>query len=185
MEALESYLVKRNTLEGLLPDEKAVFITRRRKTRITNRRVEQLVTGAMEAAGLKGFSTHKLRHTAATLMYQTGHVDILTLKELLGHSNLSTTQIYTHLNGAQVRAAVEANPLGNARTGTETKKSDVQAQFDASGASKIERTEPQNDHPATVVVLPETNGTHLPSEMLYTSDSVDMATESQAPNKKR
>jgi site-specific recombinase XerD len=185
MEALESYLVKRNTLEGLLPDEKAVFITRRRKTRITNRRVEQLITGAMEAAGLKGFSTHKLRHTAATLMYQTGHVDILTLKELLGHSNLSTTQIYTHLNGAQVRAAVEANPLGNARTGTETKKSDVQAQFDASGASKIERTEPQNDHPATVVVLPETNGTHLPSEMLYTSDSVDMATESQAPNKKR
>jgi site-specific recombinase XerD len=185
MEALESYLVKRNTLEGLLPDEKAVFITRRRKTRITNRRVEQLITGAMEAAGLKGFSTHKLRHTAATLMYQTGHVDILTLKELLGHSNLSTTQIYTHLNGAQVRAAVEANPLGNARTGTETKKSDVQAQFDASSASKIERTEPQNDHPATVVVLPETNGTHLPSEMLYTSDSVDMATESQAPNKKR
>jgi site-specific recombinase XerD len=185
MEALESYLVKRNTLEGLLPDEKAVFITRRRKTRITNRRVEQLVTGAMEAAGLKGFSTHKLRHTAATLMYQTGHVDILTLKELLGHSNLSTTQIYTHLNGAQVRAAVEANPLGNARTGTETKKSDVQAQVDASGASKIERTEPQNDHPATVVVLPETNGTHLPSEMLYTSDSADMATESQAPNKKR
>jgi site-specific recombinase XerD len=185
MEALESYLVKRNTLEGLLPDEKAVFITRRRKTRITNRRVEQLITGAMEAAGLKGFSTHKLRHTAATLMYQTGHVDILTLKELLGHSNLSTTQIYTHLNGAQVRAAVEANPLGNARTGTETKKSDVQAQVDASGASKIERTEPQNDHPATVVVLPETNGTHLPSEMLYTSDSADMATESQAPNKKR
>ena len=51
----------------------------------------------MKAAGLKGFSTHKLRHTAATLMYQTGNVDILTLKQLLGHSSVGTTQIYTHL----------------------------------------------------------------------------------------
>ncbi len=90
MEALRLYLGKRNTMEGLLPQEKAVFITRRRKERISNRRVEQLVTGAMKAAGLKGFSTHKLRHTAATLMYQTGNVDILTLKQLLGHSNVST-----------------------------------------------------------------------------------------------
>jgi site-specific recombinase XerD len=173
MEALELYLAKRNTLEGLLPDEKAVFVTRRRKTRITNRRVEQLITGAMEAAGLKGFSTHKLRHTAATLMYQTGHVDILTLKELLGHSNLSTTQIYTHLNGAQVRAAVEANPLGNARTGAEAKKSDVHTQFDALNTSEIETAEPQSDQPATVLVLPETDGAHLPSEMLYTSNLAD------------
>jgi site-specific recombinase XerD len=182
MEALELYLAKRNTLEGLLPDEKAVFVTRRRKTRITNRRVEQLITGAMEAAGLKGFSTHKLRHTAATLMYQTGHVDILTLKELLGHSNLSTTQIYTHLNGAQVRAAVEANPLGNARADAEVKKSDVQAQFDASNTSEAEMTGPQSDRPATVLVLPETDGVHLPSEMLYTSSPAD---ESDPPNENR
>ena len=68
----------------------------------------------MKAAGLQGYSTHKLRHTAATLMYQTGTVDVLTLKEVLGHSNVSTTQIYTHLKDAQVRAAVEANPLGSA-----------------------------------------------------------------------
>ena len=112
MEALRLYLSKRNTMEGLLPQEKAVFVTRRRKERISNRRVEQLVTGAMKAAGLKGFSTHKLRHTAATLMYQTGNVDILTLKQLLGHSNVSTTQIYTHLQEFQVRAAIEENPLG-------------------------------------------------------------------------
>ena len=112
IEALQLYLSKRNTMEGLLPQEKAVFITRRRKERISNRRVEQLVTGAMKAAGLKGFSTHKLRHTAATLMYQTGNVDILTLKQLLGHSNVSTTQIYTHLQEFQVRAAIEENPLG-------------------------------------------------------------------------
>ena len=101
-------------MEGLNPKEKAVFITRRRKERISNRRVEQLVTGAMKAAGLRGFSTHKLRHTAATLMYQTGNVDILTLKQLLGHSNVGTTQIYTHLQEFQVRAAIESNPLGAA-----------------------------------------------------------------------
>ena len=112
VEALQLYLQKRNTMEGLPPQEKAVFITRRRKQRISNRRVEQLVTGAMKAAGLKGFSTHKLRHTAATLMYQTGNVDILTLKPLLGHSNVGTTQIYTHLQEFQVRAAIEENPLG-------------------------------------------------------------------------
>ena len=112
MEALQLYLNKRNTMEGLNPKEKAVFLTRRRKERISNRRVEQLVTGAMKAAGLKGFSTHKLRHTAATLMYQTGNVDILTLKQLLGHSNVGTTQIYTHLQEFQVRAAIEQNPLG-------------------------------------------------------------------------
>lgn len=112
MEALQLYLNKRNTMEGLLPKERAVFITRRRKERIGNRRVEQLVTGAMKAAGLKGFSTHKLRHTAATLMYQTGNVDILTLKQLLGHSSVSTTQIYTHLQEFQVRTAIEENPLG-------------------------------------------------------------------------
>ena len=112
VDALQRYLSKRNTLEGLQPKEKAVFVTRRRKERISNRRVEQLVTGAMKAAGLKGFSTHKLRHTAATLMYQTGNVDILTLKQLLGHSSVGTTQIYTHLQEFQVRAAIEENPLG-------------------------------------------------------------------------
>ncbi len=112
VEALELYLKKRSELEGLSPKEQAVFVTRRRKTRISNRRVEQLITGAMQAAGLKGYSTHKLRHTAATLMYQTGNVDILTLKQLLGHSSVGTTQIYTHLQDAQVRAAVDANPLG-------------------------------------------------------------------------
>ena len=119
IEALQLYLKKRNAMEGLNPREKAVFLTRRRKERIGNRRVEQLITGAMKAAGLKGFSTHKLRHTAATLMYQTGNVDILTLKQLLGHSSVGTTQIYTHLQEFQVRAAIEQNPLG---TVTQKKK---------------------------------------------------------------
>ena len=108
VEAIQLYLHKRNTMEGLSPKEKAVFITRMRKERISN----QLISGAMKAAGLKGFSTHKLRHTAATLMYQTGNVDILTLKQLLGHSSVGTTQIYTHLQEFQVRSAIEENPLG-------------------------------------------------------------------------
>ena len=146
MEALQIYLNKRNTMEGLNPKERAVFITRRRKERISNRRVEQLVTGAMKAAGLRGFSTHKLRHTAATLMYQTGNVDILTLKQLLGHSSVGTTQIYTHLQEFQVRAAIEQNPLG------EVKKANLDTTSKETGESKGEfddspSDEPENDAP--------------------------------------
>ena len=66
----------------------------------------------------KGYSIHKLRHTAATLMYQND-VDVLQLKEILGHENLSTTQIYTHVLDSQLRAAVEQNPLANVRADTE------------------------------------------------------------------
>lgn len=58
-----------------------------------------------------GFSPHKLRHTAATLMYQYGKADMLTLKEILGHANVSTTQIYTHINQEELRRAAEASPL--------------------------------------------------------------------------
>ena len=59
------------------------------------------------------FSVHKLRHTAATLMYQYGNVDIRALQELLGHESIATTQIYTHVNNEQVRNAVDSNPLAN------------------------------------------------------------------------
>ncbi len=144
VEALQLYLHKRNTLEGLLPQEKAVFVTRRRKERISNRRVEQLVTGAMKAAGLKGFSTHKLRHTAATLMYQTGNVDILTLKQLLGHSNVSTTQIYTHLQEFQVRTAIEENPLGKL-----TRKGSTNANLDTTKQETGESLEESSDETAS------------------------------------
>ena len=87
VEALQLYLAKRNTMEGLNPKEKAVFVTRRRRERISNRRWSSS-SPVHESGRLKGFSTHKLRHTAATLMYQTGNVDILTLKQLLGHSSV-------------------------------------------------------------------------------------------------
>ena len=71
----------------------------------------------LKSAGLsgRGFSPHKLRHTAATLMYQTGDVDILELKELLGHENVATTQIYTHLDASQLRGAVNASPLSRVK----------------------------------------------------------------------
>lgn len=64
-----------------------------------------MVTGAEE------LSAHKLRHTAATLMYQLGGVDLLVLKEMLGHKNLGTTEIYTHTSSEQLRRAADANPL--------------------------------------------------------------------------
>lgn len=75
--------------------------------------VEKLVKRYIKAAGLdeKKYSVHKLRHTAATLMYQHGHVDVRVLQEILGHEELSTTQIYTHLDNEQVRDAVQHNPL--------------------------------------------------------------------------
>ena len=66
-----------------------------------------------------GYSVHKLRHTAATLMYQHGDVDVLLLKEILGHENLSTTQIYTHVADEQLRQAVNLNPLNTQIIDTE------------------------------------------------------------------
>ena len=64
----------------------------------------------------KKYSTHKLRHTAATLMYQYGNVDIRALQELLGHESISTTEIYTHVANEQVRNAVDVNPLSDYST---------------------------------------------------------------------
>lgn len=93
-------------------NDKALFISRMNK-RISNRRVEQIIEEKLKLSGLSGmgFSVHKLRHTAATLMYQNG-VDVRVLKEVLGHENLDTTQIYTHVANEQVRDAIEHNPLG-------------------------------------------------------------------------
>ena len=80
--------------------------------------VQQIVEETLQKAGLdgKGITTHKLRHTAATLMYQYGDADVLTLKELLGHESTSTTEIYTHLNNENVRNAVESNPLAKVKS---------------------------------------------------------------------
>ena len=72
-----------------------------------------------------GFSPHKLRHTAATLMYQYGGADMLTLKEILGHANVSTTQIYNHINQTELRQAVEASPLSRVAYPEEKSASDA------------------------------------------------------------
>ena len=95
-------------------DKDALFLSNR-LTRISTKTVQHLVDIYLEKAGLggQGFSVHKLRHTAATLMYQTGKVDVLELKELLGHESLNTTQIYTHIVNEKVKEAVEANPLSD------------------------------------------------------------------------
>lgn len=114
-DALRHYIKARASLSNLV-DKDALFVSKRTGKRLTARRVEQIVARCLQSAGLsgRGFSPHKLRHTAATLMYQGG-VDMLALKEILGHENVSTTQIYTHINQQQLRAAVEASPLAKQR----------------------------------------------------------------------
>ncbi len=93
-------------------DKNALFLSSRR-TRISNQMVQTLVYKYLKMAGLegKGLSVHKLRHTAATLMYNEGEVDVLALKDILGHEQLTTTQIYTHLSDKKLQEAVQANPL--------------------------------------------------------------------------
>ncbi len=99
------------------PEEpKALFLSRNHR-RISRRRVQQIVENALQAAGLsgKGLSTHKLRHTAATLMYQHGGTDTRTLRDILGHKSIATTEIYTHLADEQRQAAIDNNPLAGKR----------------------------------------------------------------------
>lgn len=94
--------------------DRALFLSKRAQ-RISPRMVEIIVSNYIEKAGLggRGLSVHKLRHTAATLMYQHGNVDVLVLKEILGHENLSTTEIYTHIQSDASKQAVDSNPLAN------------------------------------------------------------------------
>ncbi len=114
--ALKDYLAVRPH-EGLPAAEKnALFISRNHR-RISHKTVQHIVKTYLEKSGLgdMGYSTHKLRHTAATLMYQHGDVDIRVLKDILGHANLGTTQIYTHVSDKQIKKAADSNPLSNIR----------------------------------------------------------------------
>ena len=117
IKAIKSYLLVRPT-EGIKNDSKssnkALFLSKRRE-RISNRTVQTIVEKELMKAGLDTtkYSTHKLRHTAATLMYQYGKVDIRALQELLGHESIATTEIYTHVSNEQVRDAVNSNPLNH------------------------------------------------------------------------
>lgn len=96
--------------------DRALFLSSRYQ-RINPRTVEMMVNKYIDMAGLggRGLSVHKLRHTAATLMYQHGNVDVLVLKEILGHENLGTTEIYTHIQSDASKNAVDSNPLANSK----------------------------------------------------------------------
>ncbi len=113
--AIEEYMKVRPNNYIVFSDRNALFISRNKK-RISNKTVQHIVKTYLEKAGLggQGFSTHKLRHTAATLMYQHGDVDIRVLKDILGHANLGTTQIYTHVSDNQIKNAIDSNPLSKA-----------------------------------------------------------------------
>jgi site-specific recombinase XerD len=114
LDAINRYIAVRP--KNALVDRNALFISKQNK-RISPKTVQYIVKkylGMIDLGG-PGFSVHKLRHTAATLMYQHGHVDIRVLKDILGHENLGTTEIYTHLSNEQMANAAKANPLSNVK----------------------------------------------------------------------
>lgn len=109
IQAIDLYMSERKLIAAI--DKNALFLSNRRK-RMSTDAVHAMVKKTLNAAGLDAskYSSHKLRHTAATLMLSNG-VDVRTLQELLGHDNLNTTQIYTHVDSAELRIAAAANPL--------------------------------------------------------------------------
>lgn len=115
MDSINKYLAVRPKDHLEFNSRDALFISEKRR-RISRRAVQYIVKNEIKMAGIEKantYSVHKLRHTAATLMYKYGNVDIRALQELLGHESISTTQIYTHVDDEQVRDAVEKNPLSN------------------------------------------------------------------------
>lgn len=114
MNAVNKYLAVRPHDNIKYDSKDALFLSERRE-RISNRTVQYIVKQELKRAGLdtNKYSVHKLRHTAATLMYKYGNVDIRALQELLGHESIATTEIYTHVDNSQIRNAVESNPLAN------------------------------------------------------------------------
>ena len=116
-EALSEYLPLRLSDEnGFSVREKALFLSSQRK-RISVKTVQWMVYKYLDMAGLgdRHLSVHKLRHTAATLMYQKGGVDVRVLKDILGHEQLNTTQIYTHVSDAGMEEAMAQNPLARVK----------------------------------------------------------------------
>ena len=115
-DAINDYLAVRqkNAMKYGHPiiDKNALFLSSRNR-RISNQTVQWMIQKQLKLAGLdgRGFSVHKLRHTAATLMYNEGNVDVRVLKDILGHEQLTTTQIYTHVSDKKLEEAVDANPL--------------------------------------------------------------------------
>lgn len=120
--AIEAYLPDRLVLKKAGAGDDHLFLSRLGKG-ISVKTVQYMVKKYLGLAGLenKHYSTHKLRHTAATLMYQTGEVDIRVLKDILGHEQLNTTQIYTHVSDKSMEEAMEKNPLSMEKAPKKTK----------------------------------------------------------------
>ena len=115
IKAINEYL-KVRPIDGVKFNSKDALFLSEQKKRISRRTVQYIVKQELKIAGIEKaekYSVHKLRHTAATLMYKYGNVDIRALQELLGHESISTTEIYTHVDNEQIRNAVESNPLAN------------------------------------------------------------------------
>ena len=112
--AINAYLAERPR-DGVKYNSRDALFLSEQKKRISNRTVQYIVKEELRLAGIdpNKYSVHKLRHTAATLMYKYGNVDIRALQELLGHESISTTEIYTHVDSEQIRNAVESNPLAD------------------------------------------------------------------------
>ena len=114
IDAINDYM-KVRPVDGV-KDKKALFISRNNR-RMSVKTIQAMVYKYLAKIGLdaQGYSCHKLRHTAATLMYQHGGVDVRVLKEVLGHENLGTTEIYTHLSSEQMKNAADSNPLSKVK----------------------------------------------------------------------
>ncbi|MGL4741805.1 MAG: tyrosine recombinase XerC [Sarcina sp.] len=114
MQSINDYLPFRDISKVNLKDRDFLFLSRMNR-KLTPRSVEYLVKKHLKNSNLlqDKLSPHKLRHTAATLMYKYGDVDIRALQSILGHENVSTTQIYTHIDNERLREAIKANPLAN------------------------------------------------------------------------
>lgn len=116
-EALLDYMTERTGEKHEKTISHALFLSNRDQ-RISVKTVQWLVYKYLDLAGLesKHYSVHKLRHTAATLMYQSGNVDVRVLKDILGHEQLNTTQIYTHVSNRSMQEAMEHNPLSTQKS---------------------------------------------------------------------
>ncbi|MDU1414489.1 MAG: tyrosine recombinase XerC [Clostridium sp.] len=116
LKAINKYLVVRNEIaDKVYPEDKEALFISGKYRRINKRTVERIVKKYVNLAGLDDdkYTPHKLRHTSATLLHKHGGVDVKTLQEILGHENVSTTQIYVHVDDESIRKAVNSNPLGD------------------------------------------------------------------------
>lgn len=114
LDSISEWIPERDKVNIKPNARKALFVSKR-GTRISDDMIQIVIKRLLMQAGIdtRVYSVHKLRHTAATLMYKYGHVDIRNLQMILGHQSVSTTQIYTHVDEQQLQDAVDSNPLSN------------------------------------------------------------------------